>query len=312
MSIKSDLNDADKATARRLRRIEKGYRNNYKKSYRQVRNIFAEATAKYEVGGKLTFAEMAKYDRLKKMEIEMQKELTSLYAKDKRLLNNGLTVDYKDSYFRTGYAIEKDIQAKLSYIPIDEARIQAAIQNPIDGLTLDQRFARDRLNIISKTNQEITRSLINGSSYGKTMNNIKKLYGDDAKKAIKIANTETHRINNIGRFEGMKHADDLGVETKKVWVATLDSRTRDAHQSLDGKTVGVQEEFHSSAGGSGLYPGSLGTAADDINCRCTFIIEVAGVKPSFRRARGADGTNEVVPYTTYHDWAAAHKVAEVA
>jgi len=308
MSITSDLNDADKAAARRLKFIERQTRNNYKKSYKQIRSIFAEATAKYEVGGKLTYAEMVKYDRLKRMEKEMQKELTSLYAKDHRLLVNGMTVDYKDEYFRTGYALEKDIQAKLSYIPIDEARITAAIQNPIDGLTLDDRFKRDRANIISKTNQEITRSLINGDSYGKTMKAIKGLYAGDAAKAIKIANTETHRINNIGRFASLEHADKLGVKTEKIWVATLDSRTRSAHQSLDGTGVSMTENFTSSNGGSGLYPGSLGTAADDINCRCTFRVEVAGIKPEFRRARGEG----IIPYTNYKDWAEAHKLAEVA
>ena len=87
-------------------------------------------------------------------------------------------------------------------------------------------------------------------------------------------------------------------------MSAIDDRTRDAHRSLDGVEVGVTDDFHSANGGQGKSPGMMGTAADDVNCRCTFFIQVAGFKPEFRRIRGEG----VVPYTTYDDWAKAKGV----
>lgn len=304
MSLKSEFNTMDKVSAKRLAGIERELTNNYRKTYKSMRSVFGEIYERYEVDGVLTYPEMQKYNRFKQMQGVLHDDLKEMYSINNKELTDSMNVEYKDQYFRSGYAIEKELQAKLSYIPLDEVRISAAIQNPIDGLTLDERFVRDRLNIESKINQEVTRGLVKGQSYGKTMQGIKTVLGQDASKAIRIANTETHRINSVGRLASFEHADKLGVDTKKVWVSTLDGKTRSAHQSLDGVAIGLDDDFNSSAGGSGKAPGLMGNAADDINCRCTIRVELAGIKPSFRRARGEG----IVPQQTYTEWAKDHNI----
>jgi len=298
MSIQSDLTAADNVADKILASTERQIKNAYKQAYTDMKVMFSEMFAKYESGGILTYSEMAKYNRLKAMQIELQKTLKELYSTDSAILNRELSTVYKSTYYRTAYAIEKAAQSRLSYLPLDIARIKAAIQNPISGLTLKDTLIKNRDAIISKINQEITRGLIRGSSYGKMAAAIKETLGNDAKKALLVAQTEAHRVHNQARLESVGHADDLGVEQVKVWVATLDSRTRDAHQSLDGVEVGVDDDFKSSAGGRGPAPGMMGTAADDCNCRCTMRIEIKGFKPEFRRVRGEG----VIPYVDYKTW----------
>jgi len=301
MSLPSDFALADKVADRSLTVMERQITNKYKQSYKTVKSVFADVFAKYEQGGVLTYEEMAKYNRLQAMQKEINKTLTEMYQADRTLMNSGLKGIYADGYYRTAYALESDIQARLSYKILDAARIKAAVQNPISGLTLNETLAKNRVNVISKINQEITRGLVKGQSYGKMANAIKDVLGGDAKKAIRVAQTEAHRVHNMARYESIKHADDIGVDMVKVWVATLDGSTRPAHQTLDGKEVKPKADFHSSNGGSGPAPGMMGTAADDINCRCTMIAQVAGVKSDFRRVRGEG----VVPYKTYDEWAKA-------
>jgi len=84
---------------------------------------------------------------------------------------------------------------------------------------------------------------------------------------------------------------------KKMWVATLDDRTRDAHGALDGVTIELKDSFHSDTGGSGMEPGSMGTPEDDINCRCTMVYVFPDTVLDERRVEG-----EIVPYTNYTDW----------
>jgi hypothetical protein len=71
------------------------------------------------------------------------------------------------------------------------------------------------------------------------------------------------------------------VATRK-WVATFDGRTRDAHLSLNGQEVKVDQPFTYN-GKTAMYPGGFGDAALDANCRCTTMmgqpVEPKGVSP---------------------------------
>ena len=144
--------------------------------------------------------------------------------------------------------------------------------------------------------------MIQGNSYGKMAKAISETLGKDFNKAVLVAETEAHRVHNAAKLESIKHADEIGVEMAKIWVSTLDMKTRSAHQSLDGQEVGVDDNFTSPTGATGPAPGQMGSAKDDINCRCSFIVQVAGTKPEFRRVRGEG----VVPYQNYAEWAEAH------
>ncbi|MFX3970855.1 hypothetical protein ACJBXH_11835, partial [Streptococcus suis] len=50
-------------------------------------------------------------------------------------------------------------------------------------------------------------------------------------------------VSAIARQRSKKEAVDLGIEFKKMWVATLDKRTLNTHQHLDGQQVGPEDYF---------------------------------------------------------------------
>lgn len=83
--------------------------------------------------------------------------------------------------------------------------------------------------------------------------------------AERIARTETLRAVNSASL-ALVHATDAAKF--KVWMATMDKRTRPHHRDANGQTVGVKESF--SVGGSRLqYPGDPSAPADEvILCRC--------------------------------------------
>jgi len=89
---------------------------------------------------------------------------------------------------------------------------------------------------------------------------------DEAKKsrAEKIARTETHNTVGVGTFETYKGAK---VEQKE-WLATSDSRTRDAHTAINGEVVDTDKPFSNGL----MFPGDAsGPAAQVVNCRCTLL-----------------------------------------
>lgn len=96
-------------------------------------------------------------------------------------------------------------------------------------------------------------------------------------RAVTIARTEA-----IGAFNGatlraaLTQATLLGQDIEKVWVATIDGRTRRSHFRADGQRRPLDGKFQ--VGRADLdHPGDpRGPAAEVINCRCTIIEVEAG------------------------------------
>jgi len=297
--MKEELLKSKKVAEKLVAKMEKDLILQYKATNDSFKLMFADLFRKYDVKGVLTYQEMQKYNRLKETKKVVSEHIETLYLREKLILHKGLEETYKEGYYRTAFAIETDVEARLSYTLINPEKIRLAIENPISGLTLNETLIKNKAYIKTKINQEMTQGLVRGEPFSKMAKRISGALGGDAKKAIRIARTEGHRIHEDANYDSVLHADKLGVEMTKIWSASLDASTRDAHGALDGVEKKVKENFASSAGGYGLKPGSLGNAADDVNCRCDLIYEVEGVKPDFRRIRGEG----VVPYKTYSEWA---------
>ena len=97
-----------------------------------------------------------------------------------------------------------------------------------------------------------------------------------------FARTAMTSAKNAGLQKQMEDTIFKGILVRKQWVATLDNRTRDTHQHLDGTIVNVDEVF-----GNGLmYPGDpSGAPAEVYNCRCSMKPVLNGMenKKRFRR-----------------------------
>jgi HK97 family phage portal protein len=91
---------------------------------------------------------------------------------------------------------------------------------------------------------------------------------EDAKgaRAWAIARTETGRAANFANVEAYEQSH---VVEGKLWLATMDAKTRETHREANGQTVALEEKF--TVGDEELdYP--LDPTADPsetINCRCT-------------------------------------------
>src|SRR5690606_37131366 len=63
-------------------------------------------------------------------------------------------------------------------------------------------------------------------------------------RATVVARTEAIGALNAGRYDAFQAlAEETGDEFEKVWLATIDSRTRPSHRPADGQRVPVTEPF---------------------------------------------------------------------
>lgn len=92
-------------------------------------------------------------------------------------------------------------------------------------------------------------------------------------RAVVIARTETMGALNGSRADAFQAFEEEGGEgMERMWLSTIDSRTRASHVLADGQRTGVTQPF--MVGGFPLmFPGDpSGPAQEVIQCRCTTLL----------------------------------------
>ena len=267
----------------------------YKTALADLKAKMAKIYEKYETGGVLSYNEMMKYNRMDAMTKDMNETLKDLTGKTSKETMDNTKGVFSESYYRAGYSMETGADAKLSFSTLNPKVIQAAVENPISGLTLSETLQANRASIITDIRSTITQSLIKGESYAKMTKRLQTSLENNAVKANRIVRTEGHRAAMQGNLAAMDHASSRGVEFKKEWMSVLDERTRESHQGMDGQIVGRNENFVSPLGNKAPAPGMFGVAAEDINCRC----DVGNILP---------GAGTTTVRQTYREWAEEHRI----
>jgi uncharacterized protein with gpF-like domain len=294
MSFDDDLRYGLKSTQHMIDLLERDLKVEYSKALNQLNYELSKYYGKYE----MTYQEMNKYNRLKGLMKEIDAQVRGLSGNLNSVMRDGLGRIYSETYYRTAYAMEKGVQAKLAYTMIDPKVITASIQNPISGLTLNERLRERQREVIIRIKSSITQGLIAGDSYKDMADRIRHGVDMEVSKSVRIARTEGHRCQQIGRRESLEHAENQGVVGHYVWNSALDGSTRDSHRSMDGVHAGKDGYFTLPGGARTKAPGLSGDPSEDINCRCDVIYQIEGFEPTVRRIRGEG----VVPYKTYNEW----------
>lgn len=259
---------------KRVKQSEREIVKRYAALLTEIRLELAKLYEKYEIGGKLTYAEMAKYDRLRKFIEYIDYLLTIAYKDVKKTVYDVLSDLYEEGYYYTAWAIETDTLSRLAYSAVPASTITAMIENPITGLTLSQRLEKNRAAIIYTIQQEVTQGLVKGESYKQMATRLKTALESDATKAMRIVRTEAHRAVESSKHDAAERAHQNGVVMLKEWNSMHDQRVRDRHKHLDGTKIPVDEDFKIGSDRA-KAPGLFLRPENSINCRCflTYSVE---------------------------------------
>lgn len=291
------MNKIQKQNQRELDRMEKNFKSelirNYQLALKEIRAKIALADEKYG----LSWIEMQRYSRLSKLEKEIGQEIAKLTGKNAITLKKGISDIYQESYYRTAYSLTNMVQANLGFVLLDRKLVEKAIENPLDRVGFLQRNRDNQARLTRQLRDHLAQSLIQGEGYKKAAQRIKKRMDVGATNVITIAQTELHRTRQKGKLDSMEEGRKAGITLKKQWLSTMDGNTRDSHQDLDGVQINLDEDFEGEES-AGPAPGMMGSAEEDINCRCDMIEIVAGFEPNQRRVRDVGITN----YKTYNEF----------
>ncbi|MEK5148776.1 phage minor head protein [Psychrobacillus sp. FSL K6-4615] len=282
MDLEKYSEKLEKWADKELSKIEGSIRLFYRKLVNTALSELGKIYADYEEDGVLTYASLIKYDRLKKFIDSLTEHVDTMSVATRETINNHLAESYVYSYSWMGWAIESEARKNLQYGTLKAEQIKSAIDNPVKGLTLSQTLERNRRDIIYKIQQEVTQSLVRGSTYKEMATTLKDTFDGDYKKAIRVTRTETHRVREQGTLDSTKRANSKGVIMMKKWRNMKDRRVRKTskanHVKMDHVKIPVDDLFDLGNGEQGTAPGNTGYAHHDINCRCILVYEIDSIK----------------------------------
>ena len=201
------------------------------------------------------------------------------------------------------YKLEKDANLDLGFTVYDSATVTRLLRDqpallPTKKVSVTKDTAWNRKKIASI----IAREIITGASIDDVAKTMAEELSSTNKAAMtRYARTAMTAAQNAGRMEVLEEAQEMGVRVKKIWLATLDNRTREAHADLDGQIQDVDAPFHSSLGPI-MYPGDpAADPANTWNCRCTLIYEYEEY-PKSHAQRYDQLHGEDIEDMTYDEW----------
>lgn len=248
-------------------------------------------------------------ERWKEMRNTLAEDLTHTNEIAAEMINRELPQIYAINHNYGTFEIERGSLLNTSYTLYSRETVERLIRDNPDlmpqariDIPKDERWNRQKIQ------SAITQGVLQGESVDKIASRLQRVTNMNRVAAIRNARTMTTSAQNGGRINAYRRAEEMGIKTIKVWLATPDSRVRDSHARLDGEERETEEEFSNGC----YYPGDPNGEPEEVwNCRCTLISQVKGtpridVTDLSQRhsglSRDYDGDEEM----TYQDWKDYH------
>ena len=292
---------AHKATDKLLNDLEKELKTIYQNAYNKTKKELDKKLSKLGDLSKIEnptqrLALINKRNRLQSLIKLLSKEIQNSNKIAMSLMQENLLNVYGENHNYAAYLVENLSGYEVGYTFYNKAaikRILAGEESPFLQIALDD--IKDRNTIIKELRRQLTEAVLLGESPYKIAQRIKKVTEKNMNNSMRIARTETTRVENAAREDAFKQGEKLGLNLKKKWISTLDSRTRSSHQHLMGEEIGLDDVFSNGLRFPGDY---LGSAKEVVNCRCTMVTEFV----DFEKTPEEKKLDERLKKMTYEEW----------
>ena len=145
----------------------------------------------------------------------------------------------------TAYDLEKGMRGAVAFNVYDAKTVERLLKKDPKMLPewkIDQ--PKDYKWNEKRVRNAVAQGIIQGESVEEVGDRLTgELATSNATKMDMFARTAINGAQNAGRMDRLHEAEEMGIEVRKKWLATLDQRTRDTHQALDGQEQPIDEPF---------------------------------------------------------------------
>lgn len=298
----NNQNDIDNYIDQLIKQAESELEILFSRRLKQIQKEIADMFEKYQSDDvHVTWTEFNKYNRLNKELIRIGEMLTEDYREVAKTIRQAQQNAYIEKFLMSLYLYEIASQTSMQFDVPTASVINKAIEQPIEFIKLVPTLQKHRDEVLKKIRIHITQGIMSGEGYSKIAKALRDDIGMTKAQSQRVARTEAGRAMSQAGLDSALVAKDNGLDMKKRWSATKDTRTRDTHRHLDGKAVDIDDNFHSS-GCVGQAPKlfvGVASAKENINCRCKLLYYFDEDElPTVMRTK-EDG---VIPFMTYREW----------
>ncbi len=227
--------------------------------------------------------------RLEALKLQIQQQIEVLYGNQLDGLDKLARNIYSEGYYHTAYEIQKGFNIGWDLQPINEQQLSAVISKPwtADGQTFKDRCWTNKQQLINSVHTQLTQCIIRGDSPDNAIKTIAEQFNVSKNRAGRLVMTESAFFASQAQKDAFNALD---VERFEI-VATLDNRTSEICQELDGKIFDMKDY-------------EIGVTAPPFHPWCrTVTVPYFEDDYGERAARGADGKTYYVPSNMkYADW----------
>ena len=240
-----------------------------------------------------TLSMKSRISRLEEMFYQCGKYINEVYESTNKRLQIAYSSTIKDNYYQTIYDIHKSIGVGVSFSYIDNDMIKEILAFPWSGRHYSQRLWSNRTKLKNAMVEELTQMLIQGKGVKETSKALSKRLDTDLKNCIRLIHTEHSYFMSESTA---KAYEEMNVE-KYQFLATLDNRTSEICQKLDGKVFNLKDRV-------------VGVNASPMHPRCRSCeIPYIDNDYSTRFARDSKGKRIEIPSNiTYKEWKEIYKI----
>jgi SPP1 gp7 family putative phage head morphogenesis protein len=198
-------------------------------------NKVNENTGKYnlELNNMSIRARITRYEALEK---QIDAQLQQLYAIEYQHKGEELLKEvYSDSYYQTWFNIDQYHGFHSEFAQISAQAVNELITYPFNGADFSTRLWKQKDYLMQQLGESITTMLVQGRNPQTLTSDFSKKFGTREYEAYRLLHTEGSFI--MEQASQSAYAED-GVE-KYQWLATLDAKTCEDCQAMDGMTFDV-------------------------------------------------------------------------
>lgn len=228
--------------------------------------------------------------RLEALKIRTQNAAERAFGNEVDQLDQMAARIYMDDYYHTAYEIQRGLGIGWDVAQIDQRKLDNILSKPwtSDKMTFSDRIWKSKTQLIDSLNTELTQMCILGKAPDQTISNIARKMNVSRGQAGRLIMTEAAYFGSAAQKDCF---NDLDVEKFEV-VATLDNRTSDVCQEMDGKVFDMAD-----------FQVGLTAPPFHVWCRSCTCPWFEDNDDGTRAARDADGQTYQVPASMkYEDW----------
>lgn len=186
----------------------------------------------------VTVQEAQKYERLAKLEKQINTTLVQLSKDENAYMHTVLGDIAKGTYYDTLYITQYGYGIGQSFTLLDPKIIKSLIESPVMGQDFSTRIWENRRKLANVVNQELQNGIIQGVSNKEVTKRVSERMNSGYKVAERLIQTEMTNAYGQANLMGYKES---GLVEKYVYQATLDTRTSKVCIDLDNDVFFVKD-----------------------------------------------------------------------